>query len=707
MTILKPLGYAAALSVTTLFGLTAATQYVAWQLNFHASLGQPFGHLGRIPWYSPLGIIDWFHWRDQLAIIDTGLFLGLVCIVIPFAILIRLVRPKRETFGRDIWATVADIRRAGLLRRKPGGTILGKWPNGRLLSYDGDEHQMVVGASRSGKTAGFVIPTLLTWLGSVVIFDPKRELYAITARFRQHYGHAFYLDFTDPNSACFNPLDEIRIGTVHETADVQNIVAILVDPGGSKDSLDYWEKDCSQLFLGVILFVLYGNDQSRKNLAAIRDLLLDLPALLMEMQDSPHAEVRKIGASFATMPQKQLFGVKATADAALIIYADPLVAKKTSRSDFRISDLVCLDIPRSLYIQLPPSDANRLRPLSRLILSQIATLMMEDLNTVRGLKKKHKLMMMIDEFATLGRLDCFTSWIRVMASYGLRAVLILQSDRDLADTYGPYNTISENCPVQVLFPTSDDSTLRRISTAIGNDDENRESRTYPRWFSPGKSSKSISERRRPVLEPAEIRAMPKDEQLILITTCKPVRCKKIRWWMDKPFKSRGINTFEGGTAPPQHPAILKMAQAAQQPEAVPPVEQEAQELDQAAIAASAIAPVEQETQPTDEITTVSDSPILQHQNNLLAAVVDRIGWTKTGTAKHIFPAESPDTVRRWISGARRLPDEHLPFITHLLETVAKRSESKAELQAWLLRADADGVSLIERLRNGEIIEDET
>jgi len=407
------------------------------------------------------------------------------------------------------------------------------------------------------------------------------------------------------------------------------------------------------------------------------------------------------------MPQNQLFGVKATADAALIIYADPLVAEKTRRSDFRISDLVCLDIPRSLYIQLPPSDANRLRPLSRLILSQIATLMMEDLNTVRGLEKKHKLMMMIDEFATLGRLDCFTSWIRVMASYGLRAVLILQSDRDLADTYGPYNTISENCPVQVLFPTSDDSTLRRISTAIGNDDENRESRTYPRWFSPGKSSKSISERRRPVLEPAEIRSMPKDEQLILITTCKPVRCKKIRWWMDKPFKSRGINTFEGGTAPPQHPAILKMAQAAQQPEAVAPVEQEAQELDQAAIAASAIAPVEQETQPTDEITTVSDSPIPQHQNNLLAAVVDRIGWTKTETAQYLFPAEDPHTVLRWMRGARRLPDEHLPFITHLFETVANRSESKTALQAWLLSIDADHVSLIKRLRNGEIIEDET
>jgi hypothetical protein len=177
--------------------------------------------------------------------------------------------------------------------------------------------------------------------------------------------------------------------------------------------------------------------------------------------------------------------------------------------------------------------------------------------------------------------------------------------------------------------------------------------------------------------------------------------------MDKPFKSRGINTFEGGTAPPQHPAILKMAQAAQPPEAVPPVEQKAQPPDATAITHPADLPVEQETQPTNEIATVSDSPIPQHQNNLLAAVVDRIGWTKTATAKHLFPAEDPNTVLRWMRGARRLPDEHLTFITHLFETVANRSESKAALQAWLLGIDADGVSIIERLRNGEIIEDET
>ena len=115
MTILKPLGYTAALSVTTLFGLTAATQYVAWQLNFDAALGQPFGYLGRIPWYSPWGIIDWYRWRDQLAIIDTGLFLGLVCIVIPA----RHFHPVCPAKAPDAWPADLGNRRRYQARRSP------------------------------------------------------------------------------------------------------------------------------------------------------------------------------------------------------------------------------------------------------------------------------------------------------------------------------------------------------------------------------------------------------------------------------------------------------------------------------------------------------------------------------------------------------------------------------------------------------------
>jgi hypothetical protein len=104
---------------------------------------------------------------------------------------------------------------------------------------------------------------------------------------------------------------------------------------------------------------------------------------------------------------------------------------------------------------------------------------------------------------------------------------------------------------------------------------------------------------------------------------------------------------------------------------------------------------------------VPESPTPQHQDNPLATLVDRIGWTAAQTTRYLFPDQKPRNIHRWITGARRLPDEHIPFIAYLLAISTKRAESKGELQAWLLSADADGVSIIERLRNGEVIEDET
>jgi type IV secretion system protein VirD4 len=71
--------------------------------------------------------------------------------------------------------------------------------------------------------------------------------------------------------------------------------------------------------------------------------------------------------------ENELSGVVSTAKAALTLYEDPLVAANTVRSDFRITDLMNGKNPVSLYIVVPPSDLDRMRPLVRLILNQMAS----------------------------------------------------------------------------------------------------------------------------------------------------------------------------------------------------------------------------------------------------------------------------------------------------------------------------------------------
>ena len=137
------------------------------------------------------------------------------------------------------------------------------------------------------------------------------------------------------------------------------------------------------------------------------------------------------------------------------LYRDPLVAKVTSRCDWRIRDLVEGSRPATLYLVVPPSDISRTKPLVRLILNQIGRRLTEDLHA-KG--RRHRLLLMLDEFPALGRLDFFESALAFMAGYGLKSFLIAQSLNQIEKAYGPNNSILDNCPVRVCFATNDERT---------------------------------------------------------------------------------------------------------------------------------------------------------------------------------------------------------------------------------------------------------
>ncbi len=107
---------------------------------------------------------------------------------------------------------------------------------------------------------------------------------------------------------------------------------------------------------------------------------------------------------------------------------------------------------------MPPSDINRTKPLIRLILNQIGRRLTEELTTSG---KRHRLLLMLDEFPALGRLDFFESALAFMAGYGLKGFLIAQSLNQIERAYGPNNAILDNCHVRVSFATNDERTAKR------------------------------------------------------------------------------------------------------------------------------------------------------------------------------------------------------------------------------------------------------
>jgi type IV secretion system protein VirD4 len=157
------------------------------------------------------------------------------------------------------------------------------------------------------------------------------------------------------------------------------------------------------------------------------------------------------------------------------LYRDPVVAEVTRRCDWRITDLVGGARPTTLYLVVPPSDISRTKPLIRLILNQIGRRLTEDLQA-KG--RRHRLLLMLDEFPALGRLDFFESALAFMAGYGLKSFLIAQSLNQIEKAYGPNNSILDNCHVRVSFATNDERTAKRVSDALGTATEMKAMKNY-------------------------------------------------------------------------------------------------------------------------------------------------------------------------------------------------------------------------------------
>nr|WP_316628608.1 conjugal transfer protein TraG [uncultured Brevundimonas sp.] len=545
----------------------AATQWTAWRLGFQPQLGSPWFELAGWPIYYPPVFFWWWFSYDAYAsaIFTEGAIIAASggFIAIAAAILMSIIRSREArnvaTYGSARWADDKEIRSAGLLG--PDGVLLGKYERD-YLRHDGPEHVLCFAPTRSGKGVGLVVPTLLTWPGSCIVHDIKGENWTLTAGFRSRYGRVLLFDPTNARSSAYNPLLEVRQGE-WEVRDVQNIADILVDPEGSLDKRNHWEKTSHSLLVGAILHVLYAEPD--KTLAGVANFLSDprrpVEATLRAMMDTPHlgeAGVHPVIASSArellNKSDNERSGVLSTAMSFLGLYRDPVVARVTARCDWRIADLVGGRKPVSLYLVVPPSDINRTKPLIRLILNQIGRRLTEELTAS---SKRHRLLLMLDEFPALGRLDFFESALAFMAGYGLKGFLIAQSLNQIERAYGPNNAILDNCHVRVSFATNDERTAKRVSDALGTATEMRDSTNYAgHRLSPwlGHLMVSRQETARPLLTPGEIMQLPPSEEIVMVAGTPPIKATKARYFEDARLQERII-------APPELPAASANAPA--------------------------------------------------------------------------------------------------------------------------------------------------
>ncbi|MEO3431885.1 conjugal transfer protein TraG [Inquilinus sp. CAU 1745] len=536
-------------SIALLF-VWAATQWTAWRLGFQPQLGPPVAELFGWPVYAPPNFFLWWYWYDAYAprIFIEGAIIsasgGLVSIAVAIFLSVLRAREAREvsTYGSARWAERKDVATSGLLG--DDGVVLGRFEE-RYLRHHGPEHVLCFAPTRSGKGVGLVVPSLLTWPGSAIVHDIKGENWQLTAGWRSHFSRVLIFDPTDLASAAYNPLLEVRRSD-SEVRDVQNVADILVDPEGLLERRNHWEKTSHSLLVGAILHVLYA--EVDKTLAGVAAFLSDpkrpIEATLAAMMrtphlgQTPHPVVAQAARELLNKSENERSGVLSTAMSFLGLYRDPVVAKVTSRCDWRIDDLVSSERPVTLYLVVPPSDISRTKPLVRLVLNQIGRRLTEELGNV---DQRHRLLLMLDEFPALGRLDFFESQLAFMAGYGLKAFLIAQSLNQIEKAYGQNNAILDNCHVRVAFATNDERTAKRVSDALGTATEMRAMKNYAgHRLSPwlGHLMVSRQETARPLLTPGEMMQLPSADEIVLVSGAPPIRAKKARYYEDRQLKAR-------------------------------------------------------------------------------------------------------------------------------------------------------------------------
>ncbi|MDI1363398.1 MAG: conjugal transfer protein TraG [bacterium] len=537
-------------ALLALAGIWMATQWTAWSLGFQPQLGPPWFRIGGWPIYPPPAFFVWWFVYEAYApdVFVRGAFMAaggaLVAVVVAIGMSVWRAREAKKvtTYGSARWASVEEVRVAGLLGSD--GVVLGRLKE-HYLRHDGPEHVLCFAPTRSGKGVGLVVPTLLTWPGSAVVHDIKGENWDLTATCRTGIGPVLLFDPTNAASSAYNPLLEVRRGPT-EVRDVQNIADILVDPDGALERRSHWDKTSHSLLVGAILHVLYAEPD--KTLAGVANFLADpkrtieatLRAMMatLHLDEAVHPVVASAARELLNKSDNERSGVLSTAMSFLGLYRDPIVSAVTARCDWRIDDLVVPGRPVTLYLVVPPSDISRTRPLIRLILNQIGRRLTEDLKAVQD---RPRLLLMLDEFPALGRLDFFEQAMAFMAGYRIKAFLIAQSLNQIAKAYGENNSILDNCHVRVAFSTNDERTARRISDSLGTATEMRAMKNYAgHRLSPwlGHLMVSRQETARPLLTPGEVMQLPPDEALVQVSGVPPIRATKVRYYLDTELAGR-------------------------------------------------------------------------------------------------------------------------------------------------------------------------
>lgn len=531
---------------------------------------------------------------------------GTICAIIAVFIWlsISIIRSRgfnknEHLYGTARWGTKKDLKKFGLCEdhgvvlaqqydakteaiiNKKGNFGLKMFKPSKLICHAGTSHTLVIAPTRSGKGVGTVVPTLTSYTESVIVFDPKGELYNMTAGYRQKFSRVIKFSPVQMETACFNPLEEVELDE-NAFRDIGTILTNIFQKGekGGDSNSDFFDNNARDLLTGVIFHVLSAVNESGRPLYKKEDQCIagvlrifaraasgtdeegnPLPAgeaLLDEMINSKHIDkngvvsdyihgiVLDVAMSAKQQHEKVRSDIMQTVQSKLNLFRDPFIRHVTSHSDFKLSDFYESKEPLSLYLTLPFGDVDRIMPVFQLIIDFIVRRFSS--GELRAGEKekvlKHPILFMIDEFPVLGNMKFLATSLGILAGYGLRFYLVVQAYQQLVKIYGQENTFIDNCRYILIYAPNNPQDAEKFSKMIGKKSVAKEnlsvsgSRYAVALNNLNTSSQEIAV---DLINPDELMKMPYEDCIILGHNMPPYMGKKNIFYADERFSWKVFN----------------------------------------------------------------------------------------------------------------------------------------------------------------------
>lgn len=447
------------------------------------------------------------------------------------------LKVQENPLGDAAFQDVMGLRRGKWFRKK--GHIFGLFGRNVLRAAD-SRHHLIIGPTRSGKGAGYVIPNALMHEGSMIVSDLKGEIFKATAGYRKNSGSQVFL-FAPGSERTnrYNPLDFVRPERGNRTMDIQNIASILVPENlGSENSV--WQGLAQQVVAGIISYVLESPYyHGRRNLGEVVSFVnsgVELQAQIKFIKEKePNLSKYTVESFNAFLALSERVAASALLDIqnALRPFRNERIVAATEVTDMDISAMKRR--PISIYLAPNITDITILRPLLTLFVQQVMNIL-----TTEHDPNSLPVYFLLDEFRQLKKMDEIMTKLPYVAGYNIKLAIIIQDLKNLDEIYGETSrhSLLGNCGYQLVLGANDQATAEYASRALGKKTirYKSESRTIEILGLP-RRTKVEQIRERDLMMAQEVRQMPENKMILLVEGQRPIYGDKLRFFNTQPFKA--------------------------------------------------------------------------------------------------------------------------------------------------------------------------